>query len=139
MSKTETMKQLAAVSNEARVQALHQQIESLREAKLSSVDELASLLEPLAKAMAVLTQETLSSVRKIEQIEQRSRDQNTQFKIQMEGALTSWKQAVLEAEAAVSKMGRLGENSAVRTVLTAVLTGLFTGLLSTASWLLLAR
>src|SRR5471032_1594939 len=53
MTKSETVRQLAAASNAAWMEALNQQIESLRQAKLTSVEELATLLEPLAQAMAV--------------------------------------------------------------------------------------
>lgn len=139
MSKTETMQQLAAASNAARVQALNQQIESLRQANLTSVEELAAMLEPLAQAMALLTEETAASLRKIERIEQRSRDQSSQFKVQMEEALASWKQAATAAKAAADQMDRAEENVALRGMVVAVLTGLTTGLLVSALWLWLAR
>ena len=139
MSKTETVQQLAAASNAARVQALNQQIESLRQAKLTSMEELAAMLEPLAQAMALLTEETAASLRKIERIEQRSRDQSSQFNVQMEKALVSWKQAATAAKAAADQMDRAEENAALRGMVVAVLTGLTTGLLVSALWLWLAR
>ncbi|OFA08441.1 IncQ-type mobilization protein MobB [Duganella phyllosphaerae] len=139
MSKTETVQQLAAASNAARVQALNQQIESLRQAKLTNVEELAAMLEPLAQAMALLTEETAASLRKIERIEQRSRDQSSQFNVQMEKALVSWKQAATAAKAAADQMDRAEENAALRGMVVAVLTGLTTGLLVSALWLWLAR
>ena len=48
MSKSETMKQLAAASNAAGLAELGKQIETVRQAKLESAEQLASTLEPLA-------------------------------------------------------------------------------------------
>lgn len=42
---------MPVVSNATRVDALNQQIESLRQAKLASAEKLATLLEPQAQAM----------------------------------------------------------------------------------------
>ncbi|MQA21163.1 hypothetical protein [Rugamonas rivuli] len=53
---------LAAASNVARIDALSQQVERLRQTKLSSAEELAAILEPLAQAMAALTDETRASL-----------------------------------------------------------------------------
>jgi len=58
MKKTETLRQLAASANEKRIADLGTRIEALRQAKIESADQLASMLEPIAQAMAVLTDET---------------------------------------------------------------------------------
>ncbi|WP_407654705.1 hypothetical protein [Duganella zoogloeoides] len=89
--------------------------------------------------MALLTEKTAASLRKIERIEQRSRDQSAQFKVQMEEALASWKQAATAAKAAADQLDRAEENAALRGMVVAVLTGLTTGLLVSALWLWLAR
>jgi malate synthase len=58
MTKSETMKQLAAASNAGRLDDLGQRIETLRSARIESAEQLAAMLEPLAQAMAALTDET---------------------------------------------------------------------------------
>jgi predicted membrane metal-binding protein len=87
MTKSETLKQLAAASNEARLDKLNQQIERLREAKLTSAEELATLLEPLAQAMAALTDETRAS---LEQVQEYNKEQSKQFLKQLENVTTAW-------------------------------------------------
>src|SRR5260364_421506 len=71
MSKTEILRQSAAVSNERRVERLANQIEMLRQADRQSVEELAEALEPLAQAMAALTDETRQT---LAEIDRKSRD-----------------------------------------------------------------
>jgi predicted nucleic acid-binding Zn-ribbon protein len=78
MTKSETVWQLAAASNAARVEAMNQQIESLRRAKLTSTEELATLLATLA----ALTDETRAS---LEQIGLYSREQGEQFRVRPDG------------------------------------------------------
>jgi hypothetical protein len=58
MRKTETLRQLAAMSNETHLDMLGRQIEAVHQSRVKSVEELATLLEPLAQAMAALTDET---------------------------------------------------------------------------------
>ena len=135
MKKTETMRQLAAASNAARVEALNQQIEGLRQAKLTSAEELASILEPLAQAMAALTDETRTS---LEQIEQRSREQGEQLRSQTETAITSWNQAAKAAQQAAERLDEAGRRVELNHYLLAILTGVMTGLLASAFWLWLA-
>jgi hypothetical protein len=85
MTKSETLKQLAAASNEARLASLNQQIERLREAKLTSAEELATLIEPLAQAMAALTDETRAS---LEHVQEYNQEQSNQFFKQLENMTT---------------------------------------------------
>mgnify|MGYP006205405101 CR=1 FL=1 len=51
MSKTETLRQSAAASNETRLERLASQIESVRQSRHQNAEELAATLEPLAQAM----------------------------------------------------------------------------------------
>jgi hypothetical protein len=106
MTKSETMKQLAAASNAARLDDLGQRIESLRSARIESAEQLASMLEPLAQAMAALTDETRLT---LEAIEQRSREQGERFKSQVEAATTALSQASAGAEQAAENLDRVGQ------------------------------
>ena len=135
MTKSETVRQLAAASNAARMEALNQQIESLRQAKLRSAEELATLLEPLAQAMAALTDETRAS---LEQIGQHSREQGEQFRVQVETAITSWRNATIAAEKAAERLDKAGQRMEVGHYLLAVLTGAVAGMLASVFWLWLA-
>ncbi len=94
MTKSETMKQLAAVSNAARLKELGQRIETLRTARIESAEHLASMLEPLAQAMAALTDETLQT---LATIEHRSREEGERFKGQIETAAKALSQASAHA------------------------------------------
>ena len=58
MSKTETARQLNAAATAQRLSTVAAQIETLRQAKQQSAEELAATLEPLAQAMATLVDET---------------------------------------------------------------------------------
>jgi acyl-CoA reductase-like NAD-dependent aldehyde dehydrogenase len=135
MTKSETLKQLAAASNEARLASLNQQIEHLRQAKLTSAEELAALLEPLAQAMAALTDETRAS---LAQGQQHSKQQSEEFKVQLEAAITSWRNATQVAERAAERLDQVAWRMERRHYLLAVLTGVVTGLLASAFWLWLA-
>jgi len=135
MKKTETMRQLAAASNAARVEALNQQIERLRQAKLTSAEELASILEPLAQAMAALTDETRIS---LEQIEQRSREQGEKLRNQTQTAISSWNNAAKAAQQAAERLDEAGQRLQLNHYLLAILTGVMTGLLASVFWLWLA-
>jgi hypothetical protein len=83
MTKSETMKQLAAASNAARLDDLGQRIETLRSARIENAEHLALMLEPLAQAMAALTDETRLT---LEAVEHRSREQGERFKSQVDAA-----------------------------------------------------
>ncbi|WP_229211538.1 IncQ-type mobilization protein MobB [Duganella sp. BJB476] len=89
MTKSDTVRQLAAASDAARVEALNQ-----------------TLLEPLAQAMATLTDETRAS---LEQIAQHSREQGEQFRAQVEAAITSWINATIAAERVAERLDQAGQ------------------------------
>ena len=58
MSKTGTLRQLAETSNEKRADQLLQQLQNLQTVRLENAEQLAEIVEPLAQAMATLTDET---------------------------------------------------------------------------------
>jgi len=129
MTKSETLKQLAAASNEARLQSLTRQIETLREAKFRNAEELATVIEPLAQAMAALTDETRAS---LELVERRSKEQVEQARTQVEAAVAQWANAATAAKQAAQRLERAGQNIEFSHYLLATLVGLVTGLLVSA-------
>ena len=135
MSKTETMKQLAAASNAARLTELGQGIETLRTAKIASADQLASMLEPLAQAMAALTDETRETM---SAIAQQGREQGDQLRIQIETASSAWSKASSEVQQVAQNLEAAARQTERRQYALAVTTGLTTALLVSAFWLWLA-
>lgn len=129
MSKSETLKQLAAASNEARLESLNRQIETLREAKFRSAEELAAVIEPLAQAMAALTDETRAS---LELVERRSKEQIEQSRTRVEEAVTQWTSAATAAKQAAQRLEMAGQSMEFSHYLLATLVGLVTGLLVSA-------
>ena len=132
MSTTEILRQCAAATNETRVEHLAAKIEAVRQAKLQSVEELASMLEPLAQALAALTDETR---RTLTEIELRSREQAEEFRLQIDASARSWREAAAEAQQAAESMYRAGARIGWRHYGLTVATGLVTATLVSAFWL----
>jgi cell division protein FtsX len=135
MTKSETMKQLAAASNAARLAELGKQIEQVRQAKLESAEQLATMLEPLAQAMAALTDETRQT---LAEIEHQSREQSEQFRKQIEAAAKAWKDASAQTRDAAESLNRAERRMEWTHYLVALMTGLITAMLVSAFWLWLA-
>jgi tRNA G26 N,N-dimethylase Trm1 len=135
MTKSETMKQLAAASNAARLAALGKQIEQVRQAKLESAEQLATMLEPLAQAMAALTDETRQT---LVEIEHQSREQSAQFMKQIEMAAKAWKDAAAQTRDAAESLNRAGHRMEWTHYLVTLMTGLITAMLVSVFWLWLA-
>jgi Zn-dependent oligopeptidase len=126
---------LAAASNAARLAELGRQIETVRQAKLESAEQLASMLEPLAQAMAALTDETRES---LTAIVQQSREQSEKFQAQSEAARKAWREAVTETQRAADSLDRAGHRIELTHYLLALTTGLMTAVLVSVFWLWLA-
>ena len=135
MSKTETLRQSAAASNETRLERLASQIEAVRQAKHQSAEDLAATLEPLAQAMAALTDETRQT---LAEIERKSREQGEKFSSQISAAAKEWKAAAAEAQKAAEALNQAGQRMEWRHYLLAALVGMVTAAAVTASWLFLA-
>lgn len=135
MSKTETLRQSAAASNEKRIERLANQIESLRQAKLQSAEDLAATLEPLAQAMAALADETRQT---LAEIDRKSREQGETFSAQVSAAAKEWKAAATEAQKAAEALNQAGQRMEWRHYGLAVVTGLITAVLVSGFWLWLA-
>ena len=132
MSKTETLRQSAAASNATRVEHLATQIESLRQAKHQSAEELAQTLEPLAQALADETRQTLA------EIDRKSREQGEAFKRQLSESVKGYKEAAAEASQAADSLNQAGQRMEWRHYALALLTGLVTAALVSGFWLWLA-
>ena len=135
MSKAETLRQSAAASNATRVAALASQVEGLRQAKHQSAEELAATLEPLAQALAALTDETRQT---LAEIEGRTRAQGETFSRQLETSAKSWEETAVQAQQAADSLSRAGSRLEWTHYALAVMTGLASAALVSAFWLWLA-
>ena len=135
MSKAETLKQSAAASNAARVAALTSGIEELRQAKHQSAEELAATLEPLAQALAKLTDDTRDT---LAAIEAKTRAQGEAFNLQLSTSATTWKEAATQAQQAADSLNRAGSRLEWRFYALTVATGVASAALVSAFWLWLA-
>lgn len=121
MKKTETLRQLAASANEKSIADLGMRIETLRAAKIESADQLASLLEPIAQAIAALTDETRST---LAEIEQKRLEHSARFEREVTAAATAVQRAATMANQSAEYLHRAGQNMEWTHYLLAVATGL---------------
>jgi len=105
MSKTETFRQSATAANETRLERLASQIEAVRQARHQSVEDLAAMLEPLAQAMAALTDETRQT---LVEIDRQSREQAERFKTETAIMVRSCQEAAQKAQKATDRLDRAG-------------------------------
>ena len=135
MSKTETLRRLSDAANEKRIERLASQIETVRQAKHQSAEDLAATLEPLAQAMAALADETRQT---LAEIDRKSREQGEKFSAQVSAAAKEWKAAAAEAQKAAEALNQAGQRMEWRHYGLAVVTGLVTAALVSGFWLWLA-
>ena len=135
MSKAETLKQSAAASNAARVAALTSGIEELRQAKHQSAEELAATLEPLAQALATLTDETRET---LAAIETRTRAQGETFTSQLDTSAKTWKETATQAQQAADRLNRAGSRLEWTHFVLAAATGMGSAVLVSVFWLWVA-
>jgi DNA repair exonuclease SbcCD ATPase subunit len=144
MSKTETLRQSAQASNETRLQHLASQVQAqaqaISQARHQSVDDLASMLEPLAQALAALTDQAGKT---LTEIDHKNRETSETFQRQLDSATRSLKDAAAQAQSQaksaadnLSRAGnRLGWKHYSLATATAVATGAITAMLVSAFWL----
>ncbi len=135
MTKSETMKKLAAASNAVRLDELGQRIEALRSARIESVEQLAIILEPLALAMAALTDETRET---LQVIVQQAKEQAESLKHQVEAAKMELNRATVQAQQAAASLAETSQWMEARQYLLVIATGVTSALLVSAFWLWLA-
>ena len=144
MSKTETLRQSAQASNETRLQHLASQVQAqaqaISQARHQSVDDLASMLEPLAQALAALTDQAGKT---LSEIDRKSRETSETFQRQLDSATRSLKDTTAQAQAQAKSAAdhlsgagnRLGWKHYGLATATAVATGATTAMLVSAFWL----
>ena len=135
MSKTETLRQSAAASNEKRIERLANQIETVRQVKHQSAEELAATLEPLAQAMAALTDETRQT---LAGLEAQSKAHADKISSQISPAAKGVREAAAEAQTAAEALNQAGQRMERQHYILAVAIGLLTGVLVTVFWRWLA-
>lgn len=135
MTKTETLRRLSAATNENRLERLAQQIETVHQSKVRSADELAEILEPLAQAMAALTDETRET---LGAIGRESVDQAARFQQQIETATNSLWHSANEARRASQSLHEAGLQMTLIHYVMVVMTSLLSAALTSAFWLWLA-
>ena len=105
----------------------------LRQAR--NAEQIAEELEPLAQAMAALTDETRET---LAEIERKSQEQAENFRQQIEASAQAWKEAAAEAQAAAESLNGAGQRMELTHYALAVLVGLVTAALVTVCLLWLA-
>jgi len=128
MSKTETLRQSALATNETRLERLASQIETVRQAKYQSAEDLAETLEPLAQALAALTDETRQT---LAEIDRKSREQGETFKRQLSESVKGYNEAA-------DSLNQAGQRMEWRHYALAGLLGMLTAVLVSGFWLWLA-
>jgi hypothetical protein len=93
------------------------------------------MLEPIAQAMAALTDETRIT---LDEIGQKSRAHSERFEREVSAAATAVLQAAAMANESADRMRRAGQSMELQHYLLAVTTGLLTAALVSAFWLWLA-
>jgi acetyl/propionyl-CoA carboxylase alpha subunit len=101
MSKSEIMQQSFTATNEKRVEHLAAEMEALRQAKLQSMEEFASMLEPLVQKLAVILDETRWFVTEIKSM---SREQAEKFSLQINASAQDLRDATAEAQKTAESM-----------------------------------
>ena len=131
MSKTEMLRQSAAASNEKRLAHLTHQIETVRQARHQSVEDLATVLEPLAQAMAALSDETRQT---LALIEQRAHEHAESFTSQLQEEVSAFLQISTRAHEAAEQMRRSVRSLSWKVMIVCVMTGVLTGGLVSGFW-----
>lgn len=135
MSKTETLRQSALAANEKRLEHLATQIETVRQTKHQSAEDLAATLEPLAQALAVLTDETRQM---LDEINRQSVKAADDFEKKINRTTQAWTNAAQAADEAATALTKAAKRMEWRHYGLAVVTGLVTAALVSGFWLWLA-
>lgn len=131
MSKTEMLRQSAVASNEKRLAHLTHQIETVRQARHQSVEDLATVLEPLAQAMAALSDETFQT---LALIERRAHDHAESFTSQLQEEVSAFLEISTRAREAAEQMSQSVRSQRWRMMIVCVMSGALAAVLVIASW-----
>jgi septal ring factor EnvC (AmiA/AmiB activator) len=97
-----------------------------------NAEQIAAELEPLAQALAALSDETRAT---LAEINQTSREQGETFKRQLSESVQSYKAAAAAASQAAERLNQAGQRMEWRHYSLAVATGLVTAALVSVFWL----
>ena len=132
MSKAETLRQFAIDKNKTSLEQLAEQVQTLREAKAQSVEELSAMLEPLAQALASLSSEAGQT---LSEIEQATRTASVDFQRQVSAANDSLGKAITATTQATASLKRAASSLSWGHYGLAAVTGLVTAALVSGFWL----
>lgn len=132
MSKAETLRQSAIEKNRSNLDQLAEQVQTIRDAKAQSVEELSAMLEPLAQALASLSSEAAGTLSKIELA---TRTASVDYQRQIKAANESLGKAMTATTQATSGLRRAASSLSWRHYGLAALTGLVTAALVSGFWL----
>lgn len=132
MSKAEMLRQSAIDKNKANLEQLAEQVQTIREAKAQSVEELSAMLEPLAQALASLSSEAGKT---LSEIQEATRAASAILQRQMKDAHTSLSNSEIRASQATVGLKRAASSLGWGHYALTVLTGLVTAVLVSGFWL----
>ena len=132
MSKAETLRQSAIDKNKTSLEQLAEQVQTLREAKAQSVEELSAMLEPLAQALASLSSEAGKTLAEIQQATQTASEA---LQSRMTDATTSLLNSEIRAKQASAGLTRAASRLGWGHYGLTLLTGLLTAALVSGFWL----
>ena len=132
MSKAETLRQSAIEKNKANLDQLAEQVQTIRQAKAQSVEDLSAMLEPLAKALASLSSEAGQT---LVQIEEATRTAGVNFERQVKAANDSLEVAIRATSQATTVLQRAAGSLSWGHYGLSVVTGLVTAVLVSGFWL----
>lgn len=132
MSKAETLRQSAIDKNKTSLEQLAEQVQTIRDAKAQSVEELSAMLEPLAQALASLSSEAAET---LSETQQATRTASVDFERQINAANDSLGKAVTATTQATAGLKRAASSLSWGHYGLAALTGLVTAALVSGFWL----
>ena len=132
MSKAEMLRQSAIEKSKNNLEELAEQVQTIRDAKVQSVEELSALLEPLAQALALLSSDAAKTLREIEMATKRT---GVDFERQVKAANDSLGVAIKATSQATAGLEQAAGSLSRGHYALTVLTGLVTAVLVSAFWL----
>ena len=132
MSKTETLRQSALAANATRVEHLATQLETFRQAQYQSAEDLAAMLEPLAQALAALTDETRPT---LIEIDRKTEKAASDFEKKISGTTQAWIDAATAADDAATALTKAAKRMEWTHYALTVGTALATAVLVSVFWL----
>ena len=132
MSKAETLRQSAIDKNKSNLEQLAEQVQTIRDAKAQSVEELSAMLEPLAQALATLSSEAAETLRGIELA---TRTASGDYQRQINAANDSLGRATAATTQATAALRRAASSLSWGHYSLAMVTGLVTAALVSGFWL----